>query len=667
MRPDAAEVVDEILGIQVRTIFVQEVFGGEGTVISVLSPYGDSTLIAVGLSTSMSDWPLLTSSCFQAEMEEADLESRSALKWNGLGYASRNVNVREYQRRAQHDNSASKLPADEVGGQPNISLHPAPNLPGAERMELVFQALQMPAENLIHSSDLKNALALSNMAWEVEEIALERLRERICQYSPYVLQEVDATGHCQFDALAHQISCRFFRDYANGLETSYWTVRLYLAEWLRRNAQFDLGNGIPISSFLDHVDGIDWPSFCNKVESVEGDPNPLWGNHLTLIAAANRFQRTVRVWTGHEGLQWWFDVKPTQENEAFENPFELAHLPERHYLSVCEPSLRIPGPRRTGDSRWSLAAVKLLDSELSQIAMNSVDLDDLQRPDILLKKIWSPNDPDYDFEKESEPLVREWGDCGLSDSVCFPLLPRWLYVPIARCLAKQTESSNLLNRYVPIQLGRRRRHRPIDQDSAQGTWWELAFGDWCWIPGFVGGQFCACVPDLIFCSGAAPCSAVGRRLSQDERAIVRLRQSQYLLTMMTLPFLSVIEWSDRVVDQGRCTRITLYIYMFALMLTWSCLWIAGWACRGRARWSLGCLILWALIRTSAGVWYPNGFLWAARMSYTWIDPNNQFVRSLDVSNTSDDIRFAARTLAISAFRDACARGSDRNATVAHLL
>jgi len=32
-----------------------------------------------------------------------------------------------------------------------------------------------------------------------------RLKERLAKYTAYELEDVDNTGHCQFDAIAHQV------------------------------------------------------------------------------------------------------------------------------------------------------------------------------------------------------------------------------------------------------------------------------------------------------------------------------------------------------------------------------------------------------------------------------------------------------------------------------
>ena len=38
-----------------------------------------------------------------------------------------------------------------------------------------------------------------------ENESTARLKERLAQYTEYELEDVDNTGHCQFDAIAHQV------------------------------------------------------------------------------------------------------------------------------------------------------------------------------------------------------------------------------------------------------------------------------------------------------------------------------------------------------------------------------------------------------------------------------------------------------------------------------
>lgn len=200
-----------------------------------------------------------------------------------------------------------------------------------------------------YEAQLQEALRQSARESQKENEKTARLKERLAKYTAYELEDVDNTGHCQFDAIAHQIFGRFASAYANQLmgsaSYSYRQVRKDIATWLRANAKVSLDNGESISDFLDEEDGATWEIFCDNVEDIRMSPSPLWGNHLTLIAAANCYQRPIRVWSTAPGDDWWLQIEPKHYKASTHNirPFELAHLYERHYLSVTERK----GPRRT--------------------------------------------------------------------------------------------------------------------------------------------------------------------------------------------------------------------------------------------------------------------------------------------------------------------------------
>mmetsp|Transcript_41239 Transcript_41239/g.101214 ORF Transcript_41239/g.101214 Transcript_41239/m.101214 type:complete len:486 (-) Transcript_41239:241-1698(-) len=187
-------------------------------------------------------------------------------------------------------------------------------------------------------ADLQRALAESAAMARGEDSKMVRLRQRLETYTEFELEDVDNTGHCQFDAVAHQIAGRFTYAYGDRARNYTWkNVRRDVAAWLRHNASFKLENGETISDFLDTEDGRNWDEFCDNVEDKFSKTSPLWGNHLTLIAAANCYQRPIRVWSTAPGNDWWLQIEPQHHNKTNPvKPFELAHLYERHYMSVTE-------------------------------------------------------------------------------------------------------------------------------------------------------------------------------------------------------------------------------------------------------------------------------------------------------------------------------------------
>ena len=49
------------------------------------------------------------------------------------------------------------------------------------------------------------ALRQSALLSQRENEKTARLKERLAKYTEYELEDVDNTGHCQFDAIAHQV------------------------------------------------------------------------------------------------------------------------------------------------------------------------------------------------------------------------------------------------------------------------------------------------------------------------------------------------------------------------------------------------------------------------------------------------------------------------------
>lgn len=138
-----------------------------------------------------------------------------------------------------------------------------------------------------------------------------------------------------------QIFGRFSKEYPDGASYNYRKVRNDLADWLLRNKHFNIDeSGTTITDFLDHDDGETWELFVENIRDTQHKPSPTWGNHLTLIAAANLYERPIRVWSTAPGDDWWLQVDPKHYRSSHSiRPFELAHLYERYApnLRLCHP------------------------------------------------------------------------------------------------------------------------------------------------------------------------------------------------------------------------------------------------------------------------------------------------------------------------------------------
>ena len=202
------------------------------------------------------------------------------------------------------------------------------------------------------------AKAESLKDWTGNDENSKRLEERVNSFN-LKTEDVDDGGHCQFDALLRQIK-RFPRDYdtyiGDGKVYDFWGVRKDIAQWLRDNENHVLQNGDTISRFRENTDGATWAEFCNNVEDKDTKVNPLWGNYLTLIAAANLYKRPIHVWTSCDGDRWWTEINPMNTAEAHTgDPFKLGHLYERHYLSIIAGPRCGPGIARGGSRRQETA------------------------------------------------------------------------------------------------------------------------------------------------------------------------------------------------------------------------------------------------------------------------------------------------------------------------
>ena len=183
-----------------------------------------------------------------------------------------------------------------------------------------------------------------------QDVLRTRLEMRLAE-SGLMLEEVDRTGHCQFDALARQIA-RFHHDFPSGRNRDWKEVRRVVAEWLRANPDFPLENNTCISDYLEQEDEYStWADFCDQIENTS-----VWGNHITLIAAANVYERPLRIWTTRDATEWWIELFPVNQFSRHARPFELAHLFERHYMSVND--IKIEEDYSTQEQAGASAAVR---------------------------------------------------------------------------------------------------------------------------------------------------------------------------------------------------------------------------------------------------------------------------------------------------------------------
>ena len=112
--------------------------------------------------------------------------------------------------------------------------------------------------------------------------------------------------------------------------------------WLRLNEDFQLQPGSEIKDFMYAHLGDTWANFCDRVQHYDSVtdrtmPTVQWGEHIQLIALANAYRRTIRVWISSSDVEWWKEFRP-RDPDPGKPPFDIAHEYERHYLSVLPRS-----------------------------------------------------------------------------------------------------------------------------------------------------------------------------------------------------------------------------------------------------------------------------------------------------------------------------------------
>ncbi|EGC32921.1 hypothetical protein DICPUDRAFT_81296 [Dictyostelium purpureum] len=148
------------------------------------------------------------------------------------------------------------------------------------------------------------------------EKALIRLNERIELYQLMPKKEIPGDGNCQMHALSDQI----FGD----LEHSV-IIRNNIVDWLRQNKGFYLPNGETLSDF---VTTNSWEEYCNSMSQ-----NGTWGDHLTLVAAAEIYKINISIISSVESQSSSFiEITPSIKCQ---NGILLSHFAEFHYGSLC--------------------------------------------------------------------------------------------------------------------------------------------------------------------------------------------------------------------------------------------------------------------------------------------------------------------------------------------
>ena len=142
--------------------------------------------------------------------------------------------------------------------------------------------------------------------------------------------DVGGGGNCMFHVLAH---CVF------GNRDDHLHVRKAVCDHIEKNPHI----------FVEFLGDIPFSTYIQKMRT---DRN--WGDHLVLVAAANIYNRVIRV-VNHTNTSTFIEPHPEFRNlNSVNSNIVIAHLPEQHYRATRQlpqqPNLQ-PCPQL--DNHWS--------------------------------------------------------------------------------------------------------------------------------------------------------------------------------------------------------------------------------------------------------------------------------------------------------------------------
>jgi len=137
--------------------------------------------------------------------------------------------------------------------------------------------------------------------------------------------KVPADGNCQFHSLSQSLAELNAKSSSTNPDPDHLEVRHLLVEWLQSNAKHQLRRGDPDTMICYYLDeDPDWEAYCERM-SKKGQ----YGDHLTLIAAAECFKHRITVITSEpDGVD--YTIHPCRA--SIKGTIYLAHYSfARHY------------------------------------------------------------------------------------------------------------------------------------------------------------------------------------------------------------------------------------------------------------------------------------------------------------------------------------------------
>jgi len=147
----------------------------------------------------------------------------------------------------------------------------------------------------------------------------EIMEDRIKKYK-MVEKPVVADGNCQFRSLADQV----LKD-----QNLHNDVREKVVGWLQLNEQYPIAQSAQLHHFLDREQFPTWKQYCAYMKN-----SGAWGDHLTLLAAAEIFNAEIWILSSvrvDPGIEPVATITPSR---APVKKIRLAHYHEMHYNSL---------------------------------------------------------------------------------------------------------------------------------------------------------------------------------------------------------------------------------------------------------------------------------------------------------------------------------------------
>jgi len=264
-------------------------------------------------------WELLKKAQFHGEITNPDL-------------IINNPDFKDLQKNTQFVILLSESPAqskERVAFEKDFAkynsnpLFGSPNTPILERSitesQILRNALSRSTVNFLTDPLLPKSFNLLDFFQPVVNTlnsdAKNRLNSRLTLYGVKAHREIPGDGNCQMYSLSDQLC-------GNLNHAKY--IRRALVSWLKTNSEISLSNGCTLKDFVHDQS---WENYCQKMLK-DGE----WGDHLTLIAAAEVFQAVIIIISSIPGDNYVIEIIPTFT--APQRTIMLSHFAEFHYGSV---------------------------------------------------------------------------------------------------------------------------------------------------------------------------------------------------------------------------------------------------------------------------------------------------------------------------------------------